>query len=352
MSEYEDFLKLVESATKDGYMQMSWDMSNYLKDTNRTPEFLEKVLLLDLGGYSYAYYSAIADNPSTPQEVIDKLVKKARHRWEWRSLSGYYRRLAKKKGLSDEIKDYPVSLLDGRDLEEEERVLNLYCVSGYMIEDLWQDLAAKDILELVYYPDSYDGDSFGPQDIIQSATEYLLTPGFDCSWIDKNYSVDVGYIIDDAEEIWARYVDDEGSDDWAEDLMSDYSVSAVFATGVNCGDITQYNYDEAAEFLSNSFSDDEQYSEVSVTILELPYNGLRYQQLGEDAQLSLVNNITAVHEEDVFHNHFRLAEHLLSLIVIHPKTTARVLELIGAHTDENISKLLALKERVNSGEKI
>jgi hypothetical protein len=351
MSEYENFMKLVEKSTTDGYLGMSWEISDYLKNPDRTPEFLEKVLLLDLGGYRYAYYSAIADNPSVPQWVIDKLVTRATHRWEWRSLSGHYRKLASKLGLDDEVNDYPVCLLDGSALPQEDKVLNVYSALRYMTEDLWQDLASRNILELAYYPDNYDGDHFGPTDIIQSATEYLLTPGFDCNWIEKYYGVDVGYVIDDAEELWERYVDD-GDDAWAEDLMSDYSVGAVFAMGVSNGEITGYNVSEASEFLSNAFSDEDQYAEVEVAVLEFPYRGIRYQQLAKEAQLSLATNMISVYETDVFHQHFRLVEHLLSLIAVHPSTHVSVLDVIVSHSDERISGLLKLRDKVNSGEKL
>lgn len=352
--EYNKFVEIYEASrdTKNGYVSMSWDASNYLKDPARSTEFLEKVLLLDLGGYQYAYYTAIAENPNVSQRIIDKLAERATHRWEWRALSGYYSRLARKMNLTIPEHDYSIELLDNTKLTDEQKIVYTYHALSYIAEDLWHDLGSRKILELGYYPDSYDGDHFGPLSILQSGTEYLLTPGFDCAWIEKIMSVDIGYLIDDAESLWEYHVDYDGGNEWSEDLFSDYSTVAVFINGIASGDIQKYDSEIAQELLKPLYEYDDQYSEVDIEILEFPYEGLRYKNMNRYAQETLVRNLIFSHNNDVFNRRFRLSAHLLNLINAHPNTDPAVSAIIEQHDDEIISKAKEYKEKVQRGETI
>lgn len=334
--EYQDFMGLLEEESSTA--GVNWKVSDYLRNPERTTEFFEKVLLLDLGGYRYAYYTAIADNPNVTQPIINKLVNKAAHRWEWRALSGYYRRLAEKQGVPLSSEDYHTPLLDGSELNKEQRLSYLYNSINYMAEDLWHDLATRKLIQLGYQMDSYDGDNFGPVFLFGTSTEYLLSPGYDCAWIEKHHSVDIGFLVDDSENLWEQSVEYEGDPVWASDLFSDYAEAAVFARGIASGDILKYDAEQAQKMLAPLYSHDEQYGEVDIEILDFPYAGLRYEKMNSEARFSLVKNLIAAHEEDQFFNRFRLVSHILNLIAIHPTTEKEILDVILKHTDVSISE--------------
>jgi hypothetical protein len=341
--EFEHFLELINQAKdpETGYLGLSRAAEDYLRNNQHSVEFMEEFLTQDFDFYARNYNYSLAENPSVTQGIIDKLVKKASDRWEWRSLSGFYARRLEAAGI--EIKsDYPRELIDSELVDSDNAALVVFSAMRYIAEDLWHDLGDQGLLNLTYVPDNYDGDHFGPYSISESSTEYLISPGFQCNWIDLTRSLALDRVLEDAEQNW------DYENDWADDLSNESNRVPVFVLALASGEISNYNEKLAAEFIE-FYVESNYYYETEMELRAFTYEGLRYKNLTPEQQMYLVSNLIFAHHNDVFLSHFMLTSHLLNLIAVHPNTNEAVLEKIFSDKDINISKGKELRDITSSG---
>jgi hypothetical protein len=341
--EFEHFLELINQAKdpETGYVGLSRAADDYLKNNEHSVEFMEEFLTQDFDFHARNYNTSLAENPSVTKGIIDKLVKKASHRWEWRSLNGYYATQLETAGIA--IKwDYPHDLIGEQSSDAERTVLNVFSVMSYIAEDLWHDLGETELLDLIYEPDSFDGDHFGPEAISHGPTEYLLSPGYNCSWIELTRTIEIDRVLEVADDQWIY------EDHWADDLTNGYNQANVFVQGIASGEIADYNGKLAGEYIEG-YEQNEYYYETEMELRAFTYEGLRYKNLTPEQQMFLVSNLIFAHHNDVFLSHFRLTSHLLNLISVHPNTDEAVLEKIFSDKDPDISKGKELREITSEG---
>jgi len=354
--ENQKFLELWETIEANINRQ-SYELSDFLRDPERTEDFFESFVLRDVGPFRYAYYSAIAENSSVSQKVIDLLATRAQHRYEWRSINGFYERQIARLGLSIPENDYPRELLDGRACGLPNGIPLVYGSLRYMAEDLWHDLGSTQIWQLDYRADEADGDSFGPARIPSAGTEYLLSPGYFCKWIEKKPTVEIGWVVGDSAALWEEHVESDGNMIWAEEFSSDsnrdYSEAAVLVSGIANGDILSFDEQKVQRLLSKLYLDNEDYVTMGFEFLDFPSTGLRFKDLNPEAQVSLVKNLVLAHENDVFIKSMKLAIHILNLIATHPKTCSEALGIIEGHSEQEISTIsMKYRRMVTEGEQI
>jgi hypothetical protein len=340
--ELEEFLGLINQAKKSetGYVDLT-PAKEYLKNPKRSTEFMEEFLNLDLGYDSREFNITLPENPSVTKSIIATLVTKAAHRWEWRALSGFYAKQLEIAGL--ELKwDYPNYLIGEESSDLERAPLNVYSVMRYIAEDLWNDLGDQGSLHLTYVPDNVDGDHFGPASISESCTEYLLSPGFECQWINLTRGIVIDRVLESVEENWVF------EEDWADDLSNEWNRVAVLLNGLASGEIENYNEKLVGEYIE-AYADSDYYYETDMELLEFTYEGLRYKNLNQAQQMVLVSNLVLAHRNDMFLRHFGLTSHLLNLISIHPNTGGEVLEKIFSDEDETISRGKKLRDITSGG---
>lgn len=341
-SELEEFLGLINHAEKyeTGYVDLS-PATEYLKSSNRSIEFMEQFLTLDLGYNSREFNITLPENPSVKKGIIATLVTRATHRWEWRALSGFYVRQLEIAGIETKT-DYPIELISVELVDGDKVALVVFSAMRYIAEDLWNDLGDQGLLYLTYVPDSHDGDHFGPSAISESVTEYLLSPGFECKWIELTRTIVIDRVVEEAEENWVY------EDDWADDLTNAYNQANVFVNGIASGEISGYNEKLAEDYLEG-YEQNESYYETEMELRDFTYDGLRYKNLTPEQQMYLVSNLIFAHKHDVFLSHFYLTAHLLNLIAVHPNTDAAVLEKIFSDKDPDISRGKELRSITSSG---
>ena len=341
-SELEEFLGLINQAEKyeTGYVDLS-PAREYLKNPDRSIEFMEQFLTLDLGYNSREFNITLPENPSVTKEIIATLVTRATHRWEWRALHSFYARQLVIAGI-DIKTEYPRELIGVELVDGDNAALVVFSAMRYIAEDLWNDLGDQGLLDLTYVPDSHDGDHFGPYSISESATEYLLSPGFECNWIELTRTIVIDRVLEVAEDNWVY------EDDWADDLTNGYNKANVFVNGIASGEISGYNENIAEDYLEG-YEQNEYYYETEMELRPFTYEGLRYKNLTPEQQMYLVSNLIFAHHNDVFLRHFDLTSHLLNLIAVHPNTDGAVLERIFSDKDQNISKGKELRETTTGG---
>lgn len=355
-NENEKFLELWGTAEANTNIP-SYELSDFLRAPERTDDFFESFVLRDVGPFRYAYYSSIAGNPNVSQKVIDILATRAGHRWEYRSINGFYERQIAKLGLAISENNYPLEILDGRAFGSPEEIFLVYGALRYMAEDLWHDLGSAKIWQLEYRADEADGDSFGPARLSSSGTEYLLSPGYFCKWIEKKPTVDIDWVVGDSAALWEQHVESDGSLIWAEEFSSDYSKdyckAAVLVSGIANGEIVSFDRERVQRLLGELYSDNEDYATIEFEFVDFPSTGLRFKDLNSEAQVSLVNNLVFAHENDVFTKSMKLAVHILHLIATHPKTCSEALGVIEEHSDQDISAIsMKYRKMVTDGEQI
>lgn len=341
--EFQEFLELINQVTdpETGYIGMSRQADEYLKNGTHSTEFMEEFITLDLGFHGRSYNSTLAENPSITKAIIDKLVLKSSHRWEWRSLSSFYNKQLELAAI-DVKADYPSELINITFDDAEKAVLTVHSAMSYIAEDMWNDLGLAGLLSLTYVPDNEEGDHFGPESIIESPAEYVLSPGFNCNWIENTRSLVIDRVLESAEENWVY------EEDWSDDLSSDFNKAAVLVNALYSGEISTFNEKLVKEYIEQ-FEYNDEYFETEMELLEFPEDGLRYKNLSAEQQKNLVSNLIIAHNNDVFLRHFEITSHLLNLIAVHPKTDGAVLESIYSDQDVKIAKGKELRKITSGG---
>jgi lambda repressor-like predicted transcriptional regulator len=328
---FEKLIKLYETNKSD--YQISSD-SSYALRTLVKSEYCPADVLHQIADKNIAMEinSSIAESPNVELETLNLLAKNATHRWEWRSLTtGYRKVLAPEENAIDFLKK-------NRTFDCKSSESLLMEIAPVLTELLWQELALLGLLEFYYLYDDLEGDQFGPIDPLDNAplvaelnlnytpAGYLLSPGFEVEWISKTDHVEFEYVAEIVEDEW---------EDWEEALCS----IGALATGVSLGHlepITQKTYDEIFSEMSVM---EGQFIDTDVEILpakinaELQQKGITFAELDDSRKMELVQHLVNTIKHPYFGG-FKISQHILSLLLMHPSTPSDAKALIALHSSQ------------------
>lgn len=325
-----------------------------LGDRFRHPETSKEALLAiaEREGIFYAVLTRVAESPQADEEVLEALTKKARHRWEWRAI---YTRFCKlyESFISNYNDKEPFSnaMISGQFGTPSLAAAYISHTGGMLAEDLWHDLATRNIIELDYQADTIDGDQFGPLydsyvGIGGSSAQYLLSPGYFCGWIDREPEADLGYVIDSFADDYAEdYLSEEMYKEADEITDNSYAMLVAMSYGIANNHIEITNEKKLTEKVTEWVAEfDEEMVDQLVTIVDTPgVEGKRFQDLSAEEITSVLNNLLMAHKH-FFPRTFGVTEHLISLILMHPHTTddhkAMVLSAVNHDEFKGIIKYL------------
>jgi hypothetical protein len=317
---FEKLIKLYETNLSD--YQISSD-SSYALRTLVKSEYCPADVLHQIADKNIAMEinSAIAESPNVELETLNLLAKNANDRREWRSLTtGYRKVLAPEKNAIDFLKK-------SRTFECKSSESLLMEIAPVLTELLWQELALLGLLKFYYNYDDIEGDQFGPigLELDYSPAGYLLSPGFEVEWISKTDHVEFEYVAERVEDEW---------EEWEEALCS----IGALATGVSLGHlepITQKTYDEIVSEMSVM---EGQFIDTDVEILpakinaELNQKGITFTELDDTRKMELVQHLVNTIKHPYFGG-FKISQHILSLLLMHPSTPSDAKALIALHND-------------------
>ena len=317
---FEKLIKLYETNLSDH--QISSDSSGALRTLVKS-KYCPADVLHQIAGKNIEMHinSSIAESPNVELETLNLLAKNATHRWEWRSLTtGYRKVLAPEKNAIDFLKK-------SRTFECKSSESLLMEIAPELTELLWQELALLGLLEFYYKYDELEGDHFGPiyLELDYTPAGYLLSPGFEVEWISKTDHIESKYVAEMVEDQW---------ENWEEALCS----IGALATGVSLGHvepITQKTYDEIFSEMSGiPFG----FIETDVEILpakinaELQQKGITFTELDDSRKMELVQHLVNTIKHPYFGG-FKISQHILSLLLMHPSTPSDAKALIALHND-------------------
>ena len=321
---FEKLIKLYENNLSDHQILSD---SSYALQTLVKSEYCPADVLHQIAGKNIAMEinSAIAESPNVELETLNLLAKNANYRWEWRSLTtGYRKVLTPEENAIDFLKK-------NRTFQCKSSESLLMEIAPVLTELLWQELALLGLLKFYYNYDDLEGDHFGPIGPIGLELEYtpagyLLSPGFEAEWISKTDHVEFEYVAEMVEDQWEY---------WEEALRS----IGALATGVSLGHlepITQKTYDE---ILSEMSEMEGQFIDTDVEILpakindELQQKGITFTELDDSRKMELVQHLVNTIKHPYFGG-FKLSQHILSLLLMHPSTPSDAKALIALHSSQ------------------
>jgi hypothetical protein len=262
-----------------------------------------------------------SDEVTNRDEALQKLhllAKKATHRWEWRSLNSEYEQIYSPPDNSIDF------LKKNSNIQFQSFESMLMGIAPALTELLWQELALLELLEFYYIHDELEGDHFGPVGLELDGTPagYLLSPGYSVDWVNKIDHVDYGYVADLVEEEW---------ESWEEEPLQAVGALAIGVSTGHLEPITQQTFDEI--FFDSGYHAHEEFIETDVEILpekikaKIAEQGITYTELEDSRKMELVKNLIETIEHPFFGG-FKISQHLLSLLHLHPATPAEAKVLI------------------------
>lgn len=292
---------------------------------------------------SYAVRSQIADSIHCDEEVLEVLSSYTTDRWEWRAITNKYRELYSSylEGL-DEKAPFSPQMTAGT-FEKEALASAFVLQTGPMFaEDLWHDLGTEGILNLDYQVDTIDGDRFGPLhdeklSIDGTPEHYLLSPGYFCTWIERESDVDVDYVIEHVAESYAEEYLDNAEYQESDDLTEDsYAMLVGTSIGFVAGHLQVADPEKLSELLTDWASEfDQELVDQKVKITGAPeISGPRFRDLSEVEVGNMIDNLLIANRHFVMRN-LGITKHLLSLVLLHEKTTQGQREKILESTEND-----------------
>lgn len=288
---------------------------------------------------TYAVRYKIAEAPHADEEVLILLSQHTTHRWEWRALAAKYRNLYESFTTAfDEKEPFCEQMVSGHFGTPSLAAAYLLHTGGTMAEDFWHDLGTGGLIELDYVVDTFDGDHFGPlydQNVgleAGSAAEYLLTPGYSCTWISREPEADFGYVMEVVSEGPAEEFLSELYYQAVDDITKDaFSLLIGASIGLSKGHIHTDDEEKFGKLVTAWATEfDEEIVDQKVVIVGAPtINGARFQELSLEEIDVVVENLLTAHAHPLMQN-LGITQHLLSLVLLHPLTSdalkARIIE--------------------------
>ncbi len=290
-----------------------------LADSDASSDLLHNVAQLNLG---MEVNNNIAQAPKVSLETLAILCRNASHRWEWRSLSHAYQ--AALKPISDYsviFKNKPITVRDSAEF-----VLN---VRHELTAILWQELAAHKLLTFYYRRDTSDGDHFGPEDfdLEHSPAEYLISPGFEVDWVTRDEYLDSEYVADRLEDEWGTW-----------DATIDKTGALYFgAEAGHLEPIKENVFGEIYQELGSIGVMEDQFivTDVEPDLPKIKQNlkKANYAELSDQTKHEIVEHLIATLNHPLLGG-FKISQHLLALLLIHPATPDKSKALISSVSEE------------------
>ncbi len=261
--------------------------------------------------------SKIAEASQVSQETLALLCKNAQHRWEWRSLWHAYRKvLAPNHDYSVIFKDKPIEVTDSAEF--------VLSISVHLTAILWQELASHKLITFYYQQDTDEGDHFGPDDfdLQETPAEYLLSPGFEVDWVTRNEYIDAEYVAERLEDEW-------GSWDAAIDKTGALEYGA---SNGHLEPITEKAFADIFQELGSIGGMETQFivTDVEPDLSKIAKNLKKsnYEGLSDSTKHKIVFHLIDTLEHPLLGG-FKMSQHLLKLLLMHPATPEESKALIS-----------------------
>jgi hypothetical protein len=327
-------------------IEISYDDWTQINSRLNHPDTAQAALLeLAKRDLPYTVRTQIAEAANTDEEVLEQLIKHPTQRWEWRAISTKYREL-----YASFIKNYEGNeplckdMVSGRFSSPALSAAYLMEAGGMLAEDLWHDLATRDIIELGYQVDTYDGDQFGPiydskLDLSGSA-QYLLSPGYFCEWINKVPEADTDYVFETFMEDYVEdYLEEQLFHEEADVTESGYAVLVAAAYGFTNGHLIVADREAYNRVITEAVEefDSEMVDQTVEIIAEPAIVGKRFKDLDEKERDFVIDNLLSA-EKHFLTSGFDISSHLLALVLLHPNTSdEQKAKILGAINQSAIS---------------
>lgn len=315
--------------------------------------------------------SRLARNPSLPEDLVPKLVMRARHRWEWRSLWS--------RGLVAEYRqgslwpstqafltaDAPKWLLEvlGRyghpaallhpgieahpPTAESWLGLRDLINSELLVRALWRELALAGAVSLVYWNDTVEGDRFFPQveglELMDanSAAQFLIGGYSDSrEWIRTQDILGRWSVIRLASNLFGDDWMDNQVEEFDDDSLALFALAgAAFAEDMNQVPIRWTQEGDSAvgdqlwAFIEDFAEADDMDTEVTVIDSRLP--GIGYAETS-DAQKTWLTELLRQARSNVMVSTWGLSDHFLMCIALHPATPQSIRDQLLMDPSEDV----------------
>ena len=264
-----------------------------------------------------------SDEITNRDEALQKLhvlAKNATDRLEWRSVNSGYEQIYSPPDNSIDF------LKKNSNIQFQSFESLLMGIAPALTELLWQELALLGVLEFYYIHDELEGDHFGPVGLELDGTPagYLLSPGYSVDWVNKIDHVDYGYVAELVQEEW---------ESWEEEALQAIGALAIGVSSGHLEAISQHTFDEIYFEIEAMSEFEAQFIETDVEILpekikaKIAEQGITYTELDDSRKMELVKNLIDTIKHPFFGG-FKISQHILSLLHLHPATPAEAKVLI------------------------
>jgi hypothetical protein len=307
--------KINSDPTYHGRDSLCSKLGYLLEDSDASSNLLHDVAQLNLG---MEVNNSIAKAPRVSLETLAILCGNARHRWEWRSLSHAYEAALKPiSNYSAIFENQSISVRDSAEF-----VLN---IRHELTSILWQELATHQLLTFYYRQDTSDGDHFGPEDfdLEHSPAEYLISPGYEVDWVTRDEYLDSEYVAQRLEEEWGTW-----------DATIDKIGALYFGSDAgHLEPIGENIYREVYQELESVGVMEDQFivTDVEPDLPKIKQNlkKANYESLPDLVKHEIVEHLIATLNHP-FLGGFKISQHLLALLLIHPATPDESKALISS----------------------
>lgn len=291
-----------------------YKLGDLLKDPTTSAQLLHTVAEQNL---SVEVNSKIAEASQVSKETLALLCKNAQHRWEWRSLWHAYRKaLTPSQDYAIIFRDKPIEVGDS-----EEFILS---ISVDLTAILWQELASHGLLTFYYQQDTDEGDHFGPEDfdLQETPAEYLLSPGFEVDWVTRNEYIEAEYVAERLEDEWGSWdaaIDKTGALEYGAsnghlEPITEKAFADVFKELGSVGGME-------TQFIVTDVEPD--LSKISKNLKKSNYEGL-----SNPTKHQIIIHLIDTLEHPLLGG-FKMSQHLLKLLLMHPGTPEESKALIS-----------------------
>lgn len=314
--------------------------------------------------------SNLAGNPSLPEDLVPRLVERAGHRWEWRSLwgrgllAGYHQGSLWPSTQAFLVAEAPQWLLEvlGRyghpaallctgieaqppDVEPWLALRDLMN-SELLVRALWRELALAGAVTLVYWNDTVEGDQFFPQadglHLMEGHTAAaFLAGGYSASreWIQTDDILETYAVKRRAASLFEDWLDSE-TDEFSEESLALFALAGVAwaedmkTVPVRWTDAGELAVEEELYAYIEDFADADD-MDTTVTVVESRLPGIGYADTS-DAQKMWLTELLRQARSNVMVSTWGLSDHFLMCIALHPATPQSIRDQLLMDPSETV----------------
>lgn len=250
----------------------------------------------------------------------------------------------KSPGSGAPIKPYFSAEILGGELVIPENALEVIRICQPFAQQLWHDLAIKDIAYLQYQEDSVSGSTFrtympdNSMDVPEGVLD-ALSYGYFTDWISKEAEIDESRVWGDV----ISKIEEDGFKEW-DDTVEESTLCKALIYGSEQGDLEITG--NLQKYLIDSSLFGESDFDYPVKIESEPaWDGPRFSELTVEQQLNFVNNICNSMSHSLVGRKHGIGVHLLVCIALHPATNPQVLNLFkGKSLGDEVAAALEYSE--------